>query len=113
ADRMNTVGKAVASRTLEVANWANTELLRGEASETVRGLKQRSGKDIFVFGSAELLDTLWCEGLVDECRVCLAPVVLGQGSPLFRSPPTTALRLLESRALRTGGVILRYEVAKT
>jgi dihydrofolate reductase len=109
ADMMNSLEKAVASRTLEAAHWNNTRLLRGEAVETVRDLKGETGKDIFVFGSADLLASLLPAGLVDEYRLCLCPVVLGAGTPLFRpSQSTIRMRLSSARPLKTGGLVLTY-----
>jgi dihydrofolate reductase len=55
ADMMNGIEKAVASRTLESADWNNTRLLSGEATESVKALKAEDGKDVFIFGSAELV----------------------------------------------------------
>lgn len=110
ADMMNGIEKAVTSRSLTAADWNNSRLLKGEAAKTVRALKQESGRDVFVFGSADLLATLMAEDLVDEYRLCLAPVVWGEGTPLFK--PTagrTHFTLRESRPLKTGGLILFYE----
>jgi dihydrofolate reductase len=113
AAMMNGIEKAVASRTLEAADWSNSRLLKGEASETVRMLKKEGGKDVFVFGSADLLATLMAEGLVDEYRLCLAPVVWGEGTPLFKPEAgRTRFTLRESRPLKTGGVVLFYETAR-
>src|SRR5690606_8326685 len=88
-----------------------TRLLKGEAVEAVRALKAEDSKDIFVFGSANLLDSLLTAGLVDEYRICLEPVVLGGGSPLFK-PRESELRMrLESaRPLKIGGVVLTYRM---
>lgn len=110
ADMMNALDKAVASRSLAAADWRNSRLLKGEAAETVRTLKQEDGRHVFVFGSADLLATLMAEGLVDEYRLCLAPVVWGGGTPLFkRAGGRTRFTLRESRPLKTGGLILFYE----
>lgn len=110
ASMMNGLDKAVASRSLEAADWANSRLLKGEAAETVRALKREEGRDVFVFGSADLLATLMAEKLVDEYRLCLAPVVWGEGTPLFRpASGRTHFTLRESRPLETGGLILFYE----
>jgi dihydrofolate reductase len=109
ADLMNAVPKAVATRTLESADWNNTRLLKGEAVDAVRALKEESGKDIYVMGSADLLASLDDAGLVDEHRICLAPVTIGAGNPLFK--PTSRplnMTLLDVRPLANGGVILRY-----
>lgn len=111
ADMMNGIEKAVASRTLASADWNNTRLLSGDAAESVKALKAEDGKDVFVFGSADLLNTLLAANLVDEYRICLAPVVLGHGNPLFKpDSPRHDMTLLESRPLKTGGLILRYGV---
>lgn len=111
ADMMNGIEKAVASRTLKNADWNNTRLLSGDAAASVKALKEEVGKDVFVFGSADLLNTLLASNLVDEYRVCLAPVVLGSGNPLFKpDSPRRDVTLLESRSLKTGGLILRYGV---
>jgi len=110
ADMMNGIEKAVATRTLSNADWNNSRLLKGDAANTVRALKEEPGKDVFVFGSADLLSTLMAEGLVDEYRICLAPVVWGEGTPLFKPEAgRTHFSLRESRSLASGGVILIYE----
>ena len=110
AKMMNDLPKAVASRSLDEADWSNSRLLKGEASGAVRALKQEDGRDVFVFGSADLLATLMSEDLVDEYRICLAPVVWGEGKPLFRPQGgRTHFTLREARPLRTGGVNLFYE----
>jgi dihydrofolate reductase len=108
---MNSVEKAVATRTLEAADWNNTRLLKGDAVDAVKGLKAETGKDIYVFGSADLLASLLKAGLVDEYRVCVVPVVLGAGNPLFKpQDDAIRMRLTSARPLKTGGVILTYAV---
>ncbi|ODT06242.1 MAG: riboflavin biosynthesis protein RibD [Mesorhizobium sp. SCN 65-20] len=108
ADMMNNSEKAVASRTLKEATWNNSRLLDGDIVEAVERLKREPGKDIFVFGSADLLDTLLAHGLVDEYRLCIAPVVLGAGNPLFKPGRELAMKLTQTTTLKNGGVILRY-----
>lgn len=109
ADFMNTVEKRVASRTLQKVDWANSRLIEGDVAEAVSALKRQDGRNAYVFGSADLLDTLLAHDLVDEYRVCLAPVVRGSGAPLFKpGAKTGTMALLEARPLKTGGVILRY-----
>ncbi|HEX4840797.1 MAG TPA: dihydrofolate reductase family protein [bacterium] len=110
---MNTVPKVVFSRTLETAGWKNTRLVTNDAAEEVAKLKQGDGKDLFIFGSADLSAALARHGLIDEYRLALTPLVLGEGNPLFKpSPHRLTLRLLEARPLKSGGVILRYQPAK-
>ncbi|MGV1759350.1 dihydrofolate reductase family protein [Rhizobium sp. A22-96] len=109
---MNSIAKIAASRTLDKADWNNTRVVSNIAAE-VKKLKNEPGKTIFVFGSAEVADVLLKAGLVDEIRLCLVPVILGGGNPHFK-PATeqVPLKLLESKALKTGGLILRYEPVK-
>ncbi|HEX7081532.1 MAG TPA: dihydrofolate reductase family protein [Gammaproteobacteria bacterium] len=109
ADMMNSLPKAVATRTLNEATWNNTRPLKGNAVEAVKALKAEAGKDVYVFGSADLLSSLLAAGLVDEYRICLAPVVLGRGRPLFpKQDRQIEMRLKSTRPLKTGGVILTY-----
>ena len=110
ADMMNSLEKAVITRTLEAADWSNTRLLKGEAAEQARALKDEVGKkDIYVFGSAELVAELLNSGLVDEYRLCVAPVILGKGTPLFK-PSNTAInmKLKASRRIGTDAVVLYF-----
>ncbi|MGH2397591.1 MAG: dihydrofolate reductase family protein [bacterium] len=110
ADFMNRVPKIVFSRTLRQADWNNTRLVSEHAVEEVTKLKQQPGKDLFVFGSADLSSTFTEHGLFDEYRLGLTPVVLGAGTPLFKpNPEQVKMKLLEARPLKSGCVILRYE----
>lgn len=110
AEMMNNLPKAVFSRTLERADWANTTLVKEPPEEFVRKRKAEDGGDLYVFGSADLSGTFIRKGLFDEYRLCLAPLVLGEGTPLFKtSPERLQLQLVDARPLRTGGVMLRYQ----
>jgi dihydrofolate reductase len=110
ADFMNKIRKVVFSKTLDKAEWNNTVLVKENAEQEVAKLKQQSGRDLFIFGSAKLCSTLMQHSLIDEYRLCLTPVVLGGGNTLFKSrPDRIKMKLLEARPLKTGGVILRYE----
>ena len=110
ADFMNRVPKVVFSRTMKKADWNNTRLVKGDAEKEVAKLKQQPGKNIFIFGSAKLTASLSRAGLIDEYDICLAPVVLGGGAPLFKTDSSgMKLKLLEARPLKSGGVILRYQ----
>lgn len=113
ADFMNSVPKYVFSRTLESADWANSTLVSDDAPTTIARLKERAGKDLFVFGSADLSDTLIREGLYDEYRIGLVPVTLGKGSPLFK-PDSRPLKLhlVETRPLGERCQLLRYQPSR-
>ena len=110
ADLMNRIAKVVFSRTLDKADWNNTQLVRADAEQFVARLKQQPGKDILIFGSANLSASLMEKGLIDEYRLGLNPLVLGGGDPLFRpSGHELRMKLLEARPLKSGCVILRYQ----
>jgi len=109
ADLMNSIPKLVFSKTLESADWNNTTLITDDAAAAIRRLKEEGGKDMFVFGSSILSETFINEGLFDEYRIGIAPVILGSGRPLFRKGIAShAFSLLSSQQLRTGGLIVRY-----
>lgn len=112
ADYMNSLPKVVCSHTLQTAAWNNTTLVKNNVAGEVARLKQQGSGNIFVFGSADLSKTLLNEGLFDEYRLGVAPVIYGKGRLLFEggSEPQE-LKLLESRPLSTGCVILRYQRA--
>lgn len=109
ADMMNRLPKTVFSRTLARADWSNTDLVGTDAVAEVRRLKEYPGDDMFIFGSATLCDGLMAQGLIDELRIGVNPVLLGHGTPLFRPRPSRLrLELIETRPLDSGCVILRY-----
>lgn len=110
ADFMNHLPKVVFSRSLGRAEWQNTTLIRSSPVAEVEALKSKLDGDIYVFGSGMLCASLLDAGLFDELRLALAPLVLGVGTTLFgRDLARTQLKLLESRPLSNGCVILRYK----
>lgn len=107
---MNAVPKLVASRTLTEATWNNTEVTDDIVGELTRR-KAEGDRPIHVFGSARLVDSLLAADLVDELLLGIAPVIIGTGTPLFTAADTPRpLKLVEARAVDTGGVVLRYAV---
>lgn len=112
ADLMNRLPKVVFSRTLENVDWANTTLLKGDLVAEVQKLKRQGDGNTFVFGSANLSASLIEHGLFDEYRLAIAPLLLGRGNPLFKPlGKRLPMKLLESRPLSNGSVIVRYEPA--
>jgi Dihydrofolate reductase len=107
--RMNAIRKLVASSTLtDPLEW-NATVLAGDVATAVGELKQESGGDIEVYGSATLVQTLLRHDLVDEFRVALHPLVLGRGTQLFPQSGVRAhLQLVDVRALDSGVVSLTY-----
>jgi dihydrofolate reductase len=109
ADFMNSIEKVVYSRTLKSVGWNNARLGGGDVAGEVAGLKQGGGGDIFVFGSAEFAATLVENGLVDEYRIGINPVLLGSGTPLFKGGfERRSLELTRTTPLKSGVVILHY-----
>ncbi|HZO95789.1 MAG TPA: dihydrofolate reductase family protein [Gaiellaceae bacterium] len=82
-EKMNAMPKFVVSSTLERPEWNNTKVLRGDLDEGVRALKERFEGDVLVAGSAQLVRSLLAHDLVDELRLMVFPVVLGEGKRLF------------------------------
>jgi dihydrofolate reductase len=107
---MNGIAKVVCSSSLDKVEWNNATIIRDAVSELTL-LKEQGGKPMYLFGSGELSLSLMNAGMINEIRLCVAPMILGKGRKLFTDENTTRnLRLLESRSLQNGGVILRYEV---
>ena len=109
---LNFSKKYVASRSLDAVEWETAELLRGDVADAVRRLKAEDGGELQVHGSAGLIQTLLAEDLVDELRVILFPVTLGEGKRLFgegTNPRTW--RLIGHRTTPSGAVMLSYERA--
>lgn len=110
ADFMNNLPKIVCSRTLNSANWNNSILIKENVADEIATLKAKSNKDLYLFGSANLSETLIRENLFDEYRIGIAPVIAGKGRYLFpKGLPGKKLSLISSQPLMTGGVILTYK----
>ena len=109
-DRMNSLPKFVASRTLQEPLEWNSMLLKGEVAEEVQKLKLQAGKDILIYGSGELVNTLMRHNLIDVYRVMLHPVTLGIGKRFFRDGGgKTTLALTDAKTTNTGVVVLTYQ----
>jgi dihydrofolate reductase len=110
--KINSMPKYVTTRTPMTAEWRNTEVLVGEAAQTVAELKQRTDGMILVQGSSDLLRTLQQAELVDEYHLLVFPVVLGQGKRLFAEGTVPAgLKLTGSSTTDAGVVYITYEWA--
>ena len=109
AGLMNKIPKIVVSKTLDQAGWQNTRLVRDHVAEEILKLKSGSGKDLAIFGSADLISALMELDLIDEHRVIINPVILGTGTPLFRTKDKLNLKLVRTRVFNNGNVLLCYE----
>jgi dihydrofolate reductase len=109
AVRMNTLPKFVASRTLKEPLAWNGTLLKGDLAAAVAQLKQQPGGDLLIYGSGELVNVLHAHGLIDEYRLMVFPVTLGQGKHLFSDETDRRdLRLSDAKTTPTGVALLTY-----
>ena len=111
ADKLNGTPKLVFTQTLRHApwgTWKEARIVRNGAAEEVGKLKRQPGKDIVVWGSISLAQHLIDQGLVDEYRLVMCPIVLGSGRPLFREGAPLDMKLVASKTLDRGAVALTY-----
>lgn len=107
AGLFNDVNKYVASRSRPKLAWQNSHWLGEDAVASLRKLKSEDGPDLLLQGSSDFLQTLWRHNLVDEFRVLVFPVVLGQGKRLFGNVPL-GLKLIGARTFPTGVIVADY-----
>lgn len=116
ADKLNAMPKIVFSHTLEKAPWGKWEPARiekGSAAETIKRLKQQQGKNMIIWGSLILAQSLMKTGLIDEYSLMICPSVIGNGRKLFPDDFSSSnYKLLETKTFYSGTVMLRYEPAK-
>jgi dihydrofolate reductase len=110
AVRMNTLPKFVVSRSLKEPLPWNGTLLEGDVAEEVAKLKEQQGQDILIYGSRQLVNALHPHGLIDEYRLMVFPVTLGQGKHLFAEGSDKAdLTLTDTKTTGSGVVVLTYQ----
>jgi dihydrofolate reductase len=115
ADKLNAIPKVVFSRTLTRApwgSWDDARIVKTDAAQEVTKLKEGSGKDMVIWGSLSLAQSLMDAELIDEYQLIVCPVVLGSGRPLFRDRASADMRLLNARSFDHGAVLLSYEAAR-
>lgn len=106
---MNTLPKYVFSRSVTHSDWSNVTMFNTDPAEEIARLKAETGKDLYVFGSAELSQALIEADLFDEYRIGVAPLLMGEGAPLFKDwAGRQKLSLLEARPMKKDVVLLRY-----
>jgi len=112
ADRFNSMPKYVVSSTLGEPEWSNSTVLRGDLAEEIAKLKREVGGVILVAGSVQLVQALLEHDLVDELRLMVFPVLLGEGKRLFGEvSEKKRLRLTDSKVVGDGVALLTYEPA--
>ena len=110
AGKMNSLNKIVASRTLKSVEWNNTRLVNDNIADEIATLKRQTGKDIALLGSSDLALTLIEHGLIDEYRIFVNPIILGEGKPLFTGiNQKLKLKLIKTKTFSSGNVLLYYQ----
>jgi dihydrofolate reductase len=113
ADKLNSTKKVVFSNSLQNAPWGKwpaAEIMKGEASEKIRDLKMQEGKNMVLWGSISLVQSLMKQHLIDEYHLQLCPAITGGGKPLFpESNHYINMHLIEWKKYETGMMFLRYE----
>ena len=111
ADRVNSMPKLVVSSTPEELAWQNARQLfvDGDLPRSVAELKTGAGRDIVLYGGVRLAQEMAREGLIDEYRLVVTPVALGEGHPLFApGAPRQTLSLREARPFPSGAMLASY-----
>lgn len=112
ADKFNSMPKYVVSSTLDSPEWNNSTVLKGDVAEEVSKLRESLDGDVLVAGSGQLVQALLEHDLVDELRLMVFPVVLGQGKRLFgTTSDKKRLQLTDSKIVGEGIAILTYRPA--
>lgn len=113
ARKLNAMRKIVFSKTLPTVEWNNSSLLKEVRHEDIAKLKQEPGRDMLIYGSASIVQTLTNLGLIDEYQLLVHPVVLGGGKPLFQDvKERQKLKLVSTRTFPSGVIGLYYQPDK-
>jgi dihydrofolate reductase len=112
AKGMNSMPKAVFSRTLDKATWKNTKVVKGDLVAEVRKMKTEPGPDMAILGSGSIVSQLAPENLIDEYQMVLDPVALGKGRTMFDGiKEQLNLSLAKTRTFKNGKIFLCFEPA--
>jgi dihydrofolate reductase len=110
AKRMNEMPKVVFSRTLDKVTWSNTTLVNRDPATEMRKMKKEAGPDMAIMGSGTIVSQLAAEGLIDEYKFVVNPLVLGKGRTLFEGvQKQLGLKLISTRSFNNGNVYVCYE----
>jgi dihydrofolate reductase len=110
AEGMNNADKIVFSRTLKKVEWSNTRLVKDNIEEEIKKMKQMSGKNMTLLGGGSILTQFAEQGLIDEYQIMVDPVLLGEGTSIFKGiKHRLNLKFTTTRAFRNGSVLLCYQ----
>jgi dihydrofolate reductase len=112
---MNSLPKVVFSQTLPAAGWAGAQIARGDLTEEIAALKSESGGEVIMaHGGAAFVQALSRLGLIDEYRLVILPVAVGNGLPLFKDlAKPLRVDLTQARSFPDGTVIHVYQPIRT
>jgi dihydrofolate reductase len=114
AGLLNAMDKVVFSRSMAAAAWQPARVVSGDVADVVASLRATPGRDIVVFAGADIARQFLAAGVVDELHLQVAPVLLGDGLPLFAPGlPRRELRLLRATSFPSGAVLHHSEVRTT
>ena len=112
AERINSMPKYVASRSLKEPLGWNAKLIKGDVAEEIQKLKQEPGKSLLQYGVGELTHTMLKHGLVDEFRFLVFPFAFGEGPHIFDQMGVHTLKLIDTKTFSSGVIALRYQPQK-
>lgn len=111
AKQIDDATKIVFSKTLESVTWNNSKILKSINKEEIEKLKNQSGKDICIYGSGSIIAELAKFGLIDEYKIIVAPVVIGEGKSFFHGiEKDLNLKLIKSKIFKNGNILLAYSL---
>ncbi|WP_108244504.1 dihydrofolate reductase family protein [Muricauda brasiliensis] len=108
ADIMNQTPKIVCSTTLQEAKM-NARILKNDLVEEITKEKNKQGKNMVLFAGADLASSFMEHNLIDEYRLIVNPVALGEGTPLFQTKKGYTLTLVETKPFACGNILLTYK----
>jgi dihydrofolate reductase len=111
---MNKLPKVVFSKTSPTAGWAGSRIARGDLADEIAALKSESGGEVMAHGGAAFVQALSRLGLIDEYRLVVLPVAIGNGLPLFKDlAKPLRLELAEAKSFPDGTVVMVYRAIRT
>ena len=111
AKGMNNAEKIVFSRKLKKAEWNNSRLIKANAEEELRKIKEQSTKDLVILGSGGIVTQFAEWGLIDAYQFMIDPVALGDGTPAFKGMKGKLdLELTGTKTFKSGAVLVTYKV---
>jgi dihydrofolate reductase len=112
AGPFNKARKYVATTTLDTFEWDKTQLLKGDVAGEIRKLKESTGPDLHIWGSGKLMQTLLKNDLIDEMRLWIFPIIIGEGKKMFEDGlPARTMRVVEARSTPSGIQMCTYHPA--